>query len=153
LKTGLFVVIEGYALIVVIPQRRKNERRLLRNGEHATTLRADRHAGAGVRMEDALDVLTPGVYGAVDYESGTVDWQRRLAHLLALLVHEDKRRGGDLLEEQTVGIDEEVMLRPGKAGTDVREHEVGPAVAGNEPIAGRQVAAQLPLFGAHHSLE
>jgi hypothetical protein len=68
--------------------------------------------------------------------------------LVALLVDLDQAAGGDFVEHQAVGVDQEVVLGPGDAlGADVGEHQVAPAVQRHQPVAGGEVDAQLPLFG------
>src|SRR6185369_2213254 len=57
--------------------------------------------------------------------------------------------GGDLLEHQTVRIDEELVVRARHARGDVREDEVVPLEQGDEPIGRGEVHARLPFGVAH----
>ena len=90
LQARLFIVAQGDAFVVVVAQRSQHEGRLLRDRQYAGLLRADRNAGAGVRVQDATGVLARGMDGAVDDEAGLVDLVRRLAELVALLVDRDQ---------------------------------------------------------------
>ena len=77
--------------------------------------------------------------------------------LVALHVDADQAGGGDLVEHQAIGVDEELVLaaahRLGQLGGDVGEDEVAPSVQGHQAVAGGKVAPQLPFFGADDFLE
>src|SRR5262245_60732923 len=89
---------------------------------------------------------------AVDREPRRVDVVRAVLDLATLEIDLDETRGGDLLEEVSVGIDQEVMLRTRHARRDVREHEIVPAKERHQPVAGGQVDALLPLLRTHARL-
>ena len=84
----------------------------------------------------------------MDVETSGIDRKRRIEQLVALLVDLDQAAGGDFIEHQPVGVDEEVVLGAGDAHADVGEHQVTPAVQRHQTVAGGEIDAQLPLFGA-----
>src|ERR1700679_339827 len=92
-------------------------------------------------MHDAAGVLTHLVYGRMDGETGGIYRIRRGADLLAFEIDLDQAGGGDLLEHQPVGVDEEVMLRAWDARGNVGEDEIVPAVERDQSIAGREIDA------------
>jgi hypothetical protein len=104
-------------------------------------------------VQHAMDIRAGLVHGAVDNEAGRVDGEGRVDHLVAMLVHFHQRRRGDLVVHQPVRVDQEVVLGTGSPRADVREHEVAPAIQGDQPIAGRKVHAQLPFIGADELFE
>ena len=120
---------------------------MLRDGEQARPLRRDGDAVQRVRVEHAFGVVARGVDGAVDDEARGVDRKGRVIELLTLLVDLDQARGGDLVEEHAVGIDQELVRRARHPRRDVGEHEVLPAKACHEPVAGGEIHPHRPFFG------
>jgi hypothetical protein len=57
--------------------------------------------------------------------------------------------GCDLVEQQAVGVDQKVVLRPRHAQRDVREDQVAHAKVSDQAVAGRQLLTQ-GLFGRGH---
>jgi hypothetical protein len=70
-------------------------------------------------------------------------------HLVSGEVHLDQAGSRDLVEQHAVGIDQEVVLRPGHPRGDVGEHEVVPAVMRHETVAGGEIDALRPFGLAH----
>jgi hypothetical protein len=68
--------------------------------------------------------------------------------LVAVDVDLHQRRGGDLLEQQAVRVDQKMMLRPRHAGGDVGEDHVVPAMHRDQAIGGGEVFAHRPFLGA-----
>ena len=121
-------------------------------------MRAHAHAGAGVGVHHAAGVGPRFVHGAVNDEACGVHREGRVVQLVALHVHLDQARRGDLVEHQAIGVDEEMVLthprhRFGQLGADVGEDQVAPSVQGHQAVAGGKVAPQLPFFGADDFLE
>ena len=73
--------------------------------------------------------------------------------LLPALVYLDQDAGGDLVEHQPIGIDQEVVLGPGNARADVGEDQIAPAVQSDQAVARSQVDAELPFGGADFVFE
>jgi len=63
-----------------------------------------------------------------------------------VLIDFDETAGSDLVEHQPIGVDEEVVLRPGNAGADMSEDQIAPAIQGDQPVAGGEVLAELPFL-------
>ena len=143
---------KGYALIAVIGQRTQNKGALLADGQQALLLRCHGHACTRVGVDHALHIGPGFMHGAVNDEACGVHGKRRLHELVAGHVHLDQRRGGDLVKHQPVGVDEKVVICPRQACADVGEDQIAPAVEGHQPVAGRKIGAQLPLFGADQML-
>ena len=148
LQARFLVIPKGHALVGVVRQRGQHKGGLLADGQHATGLRADAYARTRVGVQHAARVFPRFVHGAVDHKARRVDREGRVGELVALLVDLDQAAGGDLVKHQPVGVDQEMVLRPGDAGADVGEDQVAPAVGGYQAVAGGQVDAQCPLFGA-----
>ena len=143
----LLVVTQRGALEIVVAQAREHRDRMLGDGEQARPLRRDGDAVQRVRVQHALGVVARGVDGAVDDEARGVDGKGRVLELLALLVDLDQARGGDLVEEHAVRIDQELVRRARHPRRDVGEHEVLPAEACHEPVAGGEIHPHRPFFG------
>ena len=91
--------------------------------------------------------------GAVDYKAGRVHGEWRVDNCLAVLVDLDQAARGDFFEQQTVWVDQKMVFRPGHPRADVGVNQVGPAVSGDQPVAGGQVDPQSPFFGADFVFE
>ena len=149
LQAGFFVIAQGDTFVVVVGQRAQHKGGLLAERQHAALLRADGHARAGVGVQHAARVFTPLVNAAVNDETRRVDGVGRVAELVAVLVDLDQAGGRDFVKHHAVGVDQKMVFGAGNAGADVGEHQVAPAIRCHQPIAGGQVAAQLPFFGAN----
>jgi hypothetical protein len=114
-------------------------------------LRGHGYALVGVQMHDDPRVLPRGMDGGVDGEARGVDREGRVLDHVAVRIDLDQRRGGDLLEEQAVGVDQEVVLRPRDPGRNVGEDHVVPAVQGHGPVERGEFHARPPLLLAHAS--
>ena len=92
-----------------------------------------------------------GVNRAVDHVAGVVHGivVIGLQHDFALEIDLHEARGVDLVEEEAVGIDEEMLLRPRHPRGDVGVDHVGHAVMRDEPVAGGEIDPRLPFLGAH----
>jgi signal transduction histidine kinase len=148
-EARLLVVAEGDAFVVVVAERGEGDGRLLRDGQEAVLLRRHRDAGRRVDVEDAGDVAARRVDGAVDHEAGRVHRIRARLELLAARVDLHEARRGDLVEQHSVGVDEEAVSFAGEAHGDVREHQIVPAEMGDEAVARGQVHAEIVLGRGH----
>ena len=108
----LLAAIEGGALVVVVAEAGQHEQRVLGDRQQPRALGGHRDAGSRVRVQHALGVVPGGVDGAVDHEAGRVHRKRRVHDLLAVEVDLDQAGGADLVEEDAVGVDEELVLGP-----------------------------------------
>jgi len=82
--------------------------------------------------------------GAVDRVARRVDLVGAVHQLVAGLVDLDQARRSDLVEHQSVGVDQEI-IGARHLGRDVGEDQVVPAMQRHQAIAGRQVDTGLPL--------
>ena len=134
------------ALVVVIGDLGVHAHRVLADRQQAALHRRHRDAGAGVCVDHAVDLGTRGVHAAVDDEPGFVNAHAdRVVLDLAFGVDPHQARGGDLVEHQPVGVDEEV-LRSRHARREVRVDQIGPLVDRGELVGGGEVDPHLPLF-------
>ena len=87
----------------------------LRQGHQTLRQRADGRAGAGVRVDDAFRIVPGAVYRAVDHIARGIDGivVVGLQDGVALEIDLDEARGGDLIVQHPVGIDEDVVSAPG----------------------------------------
>src|SRR5262249_20415602 len=68
---------------------------------------------------------------------------------LAVHVDLDQARRRDLLVQQSVRVDEELVLGTRNPQRNMVVHEVRPAMLGDQPVGGGQLDAGLPLLLAH----
>ena len=101
------VVVGGDALVFVDVHPAVELDRDLVERQEPPRLRRHRHPRLGMGVHDATRILTLPVDGGMDHEARRVDRERGLLRGLALRVHQHQRGGGDLLEQQAVGIDQE----------------------------------------------
>ncbi len=98
-----------------------------------------------MRVQHAAHFRPRLVHRAVDDEACRIHREGRVVQLVALHVDLDQARGGDLVEHQPVGIDQELVFgaryRFGQLGADVGEDKVAPAIERDQPVAGSQVDA------------
>jgi hypothetical protein len=100
----LLGLVERGALEVVVADVVEHEERVLRDRQKPGPLGGDRDAVRGVGVQHALGVVAGAVDRAVDDEAGRVDVERRVLELVAGLVDLDEAGGGDLVEEEAVGL-------------------------------------------------
>src|SRR5262249_36171569 len=100
--------------------------------------RGNRHAGAGMRMQHAGNIGAGPMDRAVNHISGFVDVVvgLRFPENLAVDMDFDQARGGDLLVEKAVKIEQHGVVFAGNTGGDVVIDEVGHAVDIDQAIAG-----------------
>lgn len=72
-----------------------------------------RTSGPGVGMQHAVCVGSGSVYGAVDDETGWIHQGFRIVDRVSGGIDDHQIRRGDLLEQQTVWVDQESRRRPG----------------------------------------
>lgn len=107
-------------------------------------------------MYDALEIRPGSVYCRVQLKAGHVNAEVGCSLLDegALHVDLDEAGGGDLVEEQTVRIDEEVLLILVQSGGDLAAHALAPAVQVHEPEdSGELASQQLLALGVAHALD
>jgi CRP/FNR family cyclic AMP-dependent transcriptional regulator len=146
-QARLLVVAQRNAFVVVVGQAGQHEDRMLRQRQHAGLLCRHGDAVDRMRVQHAGCVVPRRVNGAVNREAGRVDRERRLFQLVALQVDLDQARSRDLLEHQSIWIDEKLVLGSRHARADVGEHQVIPVEQRHQPIGCCQVHARLPLLG------
>jgi hypothetical protein len=100
----------------------------------------------GVQVHHEVGVFAIHMDRRVDGESRRIDKVGRLLEDGALAVDLNQRRGGDLVEPQAVGIDQEVVLRSRHAGGDVGVDHVVPPEERRKPVERGQVDSRLPFF-------
>ncbi len=137
------VEIDRRSLVVVIADMADEADRGLRQRQQAAFHRRHRDAGAGVGVQHACDLRPRLVDRAVDHVAGLVDAVVGvgLPDDLALDVDLHQARGGDLLVEQAVEIDQQVILGAGNARGDVVVDQVGHPVRVDQPVAGGEIDA------------
>ena len=101
-------------------------------------------------MQHAFGVLACGVDRAVNDKPGRVDGVGIVGvELHALAVDLDQAGGGDFLEHHAVGVDQELVIGAGNLGGDMGEDQIVPVVQRDQPVAGGEIDAGLPLFGGN----
>ena len=140
------IEVERDALIVVIGEPWQGDQGMLGERQEALGLGGDGDALVGVHVNHVLGVLARGVDGRVDGETRRIDEIGRVLEDVAVKVDLHQRRGGDLLEEIAVRIDQELVLRPWNPGGNVGVDQVVPAFARHKAIEGGEIDADLPFF-------
>ena len=115
--------------------------------QQAAAERRYRGARLGVGVDRARRVGSGDVYRTVDGKPGGDRWVLGVAQDVAFEVHLHEAGGGDLLEEQSVGVDEDVVFgirnpHRGVGGGEIRHPELG-----EEAKAGGEFDPGLPLRG------
>ena len=112
-----------------------------------------RHGAAGDRMgvDDAGDLRAGLMDRARDRKAAAIDRVLGGLDIVTVGVELDQRGGGDLLVQETIGVDQEMLVRPRDARGDPGVDQVRPAKPVDEPIARRQFDPGLP-FGLGHAL-
>jgi|HubBroStandDraft_6_1064221.scaffolds.fasta_scaffold107989_2 hypothetical protein len=85
----------------------------------------------------------------VNGETRRVHRVLRAAERVPVHVDLDQARSGDLLEHHVVGVDEEMVFRPGNAGRKMGKNQVVPPVKRDKAIRRSQVDADLPFARRH----
>lgn len=102
-----------------------------------------------MQMHDAAGVLAHLVDRGVNSEAGRIDVVIGFAQQVAVEIDLHEAGCGDLLEDQTVGIDQEVVLGAGHACGDVGVDEIVPAIERDEAIGCGEVDALRPFALGH----
>src|SRR5215470_5871702 len=101
-----------------------------------------------MRVNDRVQILARHVDRAVDHEAGVVHLVGRVVEDFSVAVDLDQVRCSDLFVQQSVRIDEKLILRARHAYRDVVVDHVRPAVMRDQPISGGELDARLPLLVA-----
>jgi hypothetical protein len=117
--------------------------------QQAAVERRDRLARDRMGVQHGMQIPARHMDCAVNDEAGAVHLIRRLVEDVAVEIDLDQVRGGDLLIEEAVGVDQELILFARHAQRDVIVDQVRPAVMHHEAIGSRQIDAGLPLLVAH----
>jgi hypothetical protein len=148
-QTLALVDIVGDAFEVVVGDVEKSHRGLRQRQQPAFHGR-DGHAGGRVRMRHAIHVVLGHVDGAVNDEAGDVDViVGGIEQRVALDVDLDQAGGVDLLVKHPVGVDQELVSRPGHPAGDVVGDHLGHPVHRREAVAGCKIDARLPFLRGH----
>jgi hypothetical protein len=103
-----------------------------------------------MQMKHAAGILAHLVDRRMDGEAGRIDAVFALAKLVAVQIDLHQARRRDLLEHESVRVDQEVMVGTRHARRDVGVDQVVPAIQSDEAIAGGEVDALVPL-GIRHA--
>ncbi|SKZ66481.1 Uncharacterised protein [Mycobacteroides abscessus subsp. abscessus] len=139
----LFVEVQRHALVVVIANSVVELHRDL--VQRKQTRRRSGHRTPGQRMgvQHTVCILAFAVNGAVDDKASRVHGVVRVADDSAVQVDPHQIRRGDLLEQQAIGVDEEVIVGTGQPHRDVGEDQVGHLEVRYQPIHRGQFSPQL----------
>ena len=149
LQARALIMIERDAFIVVIGEIVGDEMRGLVQRQQAFHAARDRGAVGRVQMKHAAGILAHFMDRRMDGEAGRVDAVVALGELVAVEIDLDQAGGGDLVEHQPVGIDQEMMFRSRHARGDVGIDQIIPAIMRDQPIAGGEIDPLGP-FGLRH---
>ena len=86
-------------------------------------------------MHHRLRVFTGHVNGAVDTKTRRIDLVTASQNDVALQIYFHKIGSSHFIEHQTVGVDQEMVLRSGHAGRQMGKNEVRPLVVIYQPIS------------------
>ena len=104
-------------------------------------------------MHHKASVVAGRVDRRLDGEARRIDEIGRVLQDIAVQIDLHQRRRRDLLEQKSIGVDQEVMLRAGNSGRDVGVDQIIPAVEGHQPVERGEIDPRLPFFRAHLALQ
>lgn len=134
------------ALVVVIAELSVEAHGVLRDRQQAVELGRHGDGVHVVQVHDAMCVMARRVDGGVDAETDGIHLDLGIAVDLAVDIDLDQAGGGDFVEAQTEGVDQEGAVLARHAGGDVGIDQVVPAAARGETVGSGEIDAQR-LFG------
>jgi len=149
LDARALIVVERDAFIVVIGEVAGDELRSLVQRLQAFEATRDRNAVGGVEMQHAAGILADLMDRGVNGETRRIDAVLAFGQQITVEVDLDQAGRGDLIEHQSVRIDQEVMFRSRHAGGDVGVDEVVPAIERHQAIGGGEIDALRPFRLGH----
>src|SRR5262245_3431183 len=96
-------------------------------------------------MDDAIDILAPAVDGAVDDEARLMHGRVRVLDEIAVEIDLDQVRRRHLVEQEPKTVEQEMPGLARHPRRDVGIDQVGPAEMLDQPVAGGEIDALLPL--------
>src|ERR1700732_218023 len=150
LQARAFVVVEGYAFIIVIGEIESDKLCGLVERLQSFHAACHRSAVGRVQMKHTAGVLANLVDCRVNREAGRVDAVGALCELVAVEIDLDEAGSGNFVEHQPVWVDQEMMLRTWPPRRNMRVDQIVPAVMRDEAVAGGKIDALAPL-GIRHS--
>ena len=136
----------------MVGQGAQNKSGLLADGQDAAGLCANRNTSACVGVQHTGGISAGLVDAAVNGKASWINRKLGFAQFVAMLVHRDQAGGRDFVKQQTVGIDQEMVVGSRQAGADMGKNQVAPAMVCSKAVAGREITAQLPFGGAYFVL-
>ena len=136
----------------MVGQGAQNKSRLLADWQDAAGLCANRDTSACVGVQHTGGISAGLVDTAVNGKASRINRKLGFAQFVAMLVHRDQAGGRDFVKQQTVGIDQEMVVGSWQAGADMGKNQVAPAMGCSKAVAGCQVTAQLPFGRANFLL-
>ena len=136
---------EGEALVIVVGDVAPEAHRMLRQRQQAGLQRGHRDAGVGVQVDHAVGIGPGAMHRAVDGEAARVGGAAAAVDHPAVEVDHQQAGGGDLVEAEAEGVDQEGVGAAGQAQRQVGVDQVAPAVAGGEPVSGGEVDTGPPF--------
>src|SRR5690606_31335916 len=119
----------------------------LAQGQEPLAMGRDRYTVRCVQMNDRSGIRAAHMDSAMDGETGGVDPMYATAlHDIAILIDLHQGGGGDFVEQEPIGVDQEVMLWAGDPGGQVGEYQVVPTKVSDQPVGSGQVLANLPFL-------
>ena len=119
---------------------------MLANRQQTAFLRGNGDTGARMCVNDAVDFGPRRMHATMNDKAGTIDAEsRQVFDDVAILVDLDQAGRRDLIEHQTVRIDQHV-LAAGHPGSEMRKDQVGPAKLRCKLVSRCKIATNLPLF-------
>ena len=141
------VQVGGRPLIVVIAEPVVKAQFVLGERQDAFGQARGRHALDRVGVGRADQVVPGHVDARMNGEARSIDTvTARIQQHVAVHVHLDQRRGGDLREHHAERVQQEVVVRSWHAGGEVGAAQVGEAVPRRQAVECREFDADFPLL-------
>ncbi len=137
------------ALVIVVGNVADDLQSVLIKRQEPRLLHRDRASRDRMGVQYAVDFRPRLVHSTRDRKATAVDRNVRGLDLLAVGIDLDQRGGGHLLEQQPVWVDQKMPFRARHARGDAGVDQIRPAEEIDEPVAGREVAANPPFLGRH----
>lgn len=151
--TPEFVARWRQTLIVMVANLAVKAERRLGEWQEPAFKRRHRDAVWRMRVDDAGDILARRMERGVKRESDRIDGIGRIADDVAVEVELDETGCRHVLEEKTVGIDEQVVVRPRHARGDMGKDHVGHVEMRKQPVTRREIDARCPFLFADLAFE
>lgn len=144
-ETLPLIHVQAGAFEIVIADTAVIPERVDADGEYTAGQGSDGHPGGGVGVDDAMNIRSKHVNGAVDDETGWIDLLGWISNDVCVLIDFHQVRRADFVEPPGIRIDEKV-LGSRNAGARMGLDQVAPTKVIYQAVESGEVDAQFALL-------